>query len=145
MADDLGRFLQAQDEGGTYQRALAELQAGAKRSHWMWFVFPQLAGLGRSPTARYFGVADVAEARAYLAHPVLGQRLRACTEAMLGWSGRKSARDILGSIDAMKFASSMTLFGEVDEAADSLFAKALEGFCDGRRDPLTLQLLGKAT
>jgi uncharacterized protein (DUF1810 family) len=106
----------------------------------MWFVFPQIAGLGRSPTARRYALRDAVEARAYLTHPVLGARLRECTEAMLGWAGRKSADAILGSVDAMKFASSMTLFDAVAEDED-LFARALAAFNRGERDPLTLERL----
>jgi uncharacterized protein (DUF1810 family) len=102
----LERFVEAQRP--IHDQALGELRAGAKRSHWMWFVFPQIAGLGRSPTARRYALRDAVEARAYLTHPVLGARLRECTEAMLGWAGRKSAEVILGPVDAKKFASSMT-------------------------------------
>ena len=105
---DLERFVAAQD--GVIDRALAELVAGAKTSHWMWFVFPQIAGLGHSEMARRYAIADLAEARAYLAHPVLGPRLAAATEAMLGWAGRRSAETMLGGIDAIKLRSSMTLF-----------------------------------
>ena len=143
MAGDLDRFVQAQNQGGVYPRALAELKAGAKSSHWMWFVFPQLAGLGRSPTAQRFALADAAEARAYLAHPLLGERLRACTDAMLDWAGRLTATEILGAVDAMKFASSMTLFESVAEPAETRFARALDVFYGGRRDPLTQQLLAR--
>src|ERR1043166_405811 len=128
MSAGLERFVRAQDEGGTYARALAELQAGAKRSHWMWFVFPQLAGLGHSPTARYFALDGAAEASSYLAHTVLGPRLRACTDAMLGWAGKRSAAAILGGIDALKFASAMTLFEAVAGPEGSPFARALDGF-----------------
>lgn len=99
----LERFVEAQ--GPVYEQALGELRAGAKQSHWMWFVFPQIAGLDRSPTARFYAIADEAEARAYLAHPVLGARLRECTDTMLGWAGRKSAEAILGPVDALKFRS----------------------------------------
>jgi len=139
LSQSLERFVEAQRS--TYDQALAELAAGAKRSHWMWFVFPQIAGLGRSPMARRYAIRDEVEARAYLAHPVLGSRLRECTEAMLGWAGRKSAEAILGPIDAMKFASSMTLFDAVSETADNRFARALAAFCHGERDPLTLERL----
>jgi uncharacterized protein (DUF1810 family) len=142
VADPLGRFVRAQDDGGTYQRAVAELRDGAKRSHWMWFVFPQLAGLGRSETARHFALADAAEARAYLEHPLLGGRLRACTRAVLGWAREHSPRQIFGEVDAAKFASSMTVFEHVDAAPASLFAEALDRMYGGRRDPLTLALLG---
>lgn len=141
----LDRFVEAQEAGGTYRQALAELRGGAKRGHWMWFVFPQLAGLGRSPTARHFALADAAEARAYLGHPVLGPRLADCSRAMLAWAGEREAQAILGPVDATKFRSSMTLFEAVaprDQGAE--FAAAVEGFFGGRRDPLTLDLLGRA-
>jgi uncharacterized protein (DUF1810 family) len=139
LSDPLARFLEAQRP--IYHRALAELNAGAKRSHWMWFVFPQIAGLGRSPTAQHFAIRDAVEASRYLAHPVLGRRLRECTAAMLGWAGRKSAEAILGPIDGVKFKSSMTLFDAVADDADNPFAHALAAFCGGERDPLTLERL----
>lgn len=134
---DLGRFTDAQ--GAVYDTALAELRAGHKRSHWMWFVFPQLRGLGQSAMAHKYGIASVAEAGAYLAHPVLGARLVACTEAVLACGG-SSLRGIFGTPDDLKFASSMTLF----EAAGGgqLFGAAIERWCGGRRDAATLQLLG---
>jgi uncharacterized protein (DUF1810 family) len=138
MAAGLERFVEAQRS--TYDQALAELRAGAKRSHWMWFVFPQIAGLGRSSAARFYAIADAVEARAYLTHPVLGPRLRQSTEAMLRWAGDKTAEAILGPIDAMKFTSSMTLFNAVTEG-DDLFARALAAFNRGQRDPLTLERL----
>ena len=138
MAEGLERFVEAQRS--TYDQALAELRAGAKRSHWMWFVFPQIAGLGRSSAARFYAIADAVEARAYLTHPVLGPRLRQSTEAMLRWAGEKTAEAILGPIDAMKFTSSMTLFNAVTEG-DDLFARALAAFNRGQRDPLTLERL----
>jgi uncharacterized protein (DUF1810 family) len=134
---DLDRFVAAQAE--IYAQALAELEAGRKQSHWMWFVFPQLAGLGRSPTAIYFGLGSAAEARAYLAHPVLGPRLLACTRAMLTHRGTR-AEAILGAVDALKLKSSMTLFERVaDDPAP--FAAMLAAFYGGERDPLTLRLL----
>jgi len=135
----LGRFVEAQRS--TYEGALRELAAGTKRSHWMWWIFPQIAGLGRSPTARHYAIRDAIAARGYLSHPVLGERLMECTEAMLGWSGRKSGEAILGSIDALKFRSSMTLFDAVTDEADNRFARALAAFCHGDRDPLTLDRL----
>ena len=138
MAEGLERFVEAQRS--TYDQALRELRAGEKRSHWMWFVFPQIAGLGRSPTARRFAIADAVEACAYLRHPVLGARLRECTEAMLGWAGKKDAEAILGPVDAMKFVSSMTLFDAVAED-DDRFARALAAFNHGEQDPLTLERL----
>lgn len=136
----LDRFVTAQ-AGGVFERALAELEAGTKRSHWMWFVFPQVAGLGRSKTARFYAFADRREASAYLAHPLLGPRLDTATHAMLAWAGRRSAEAILGPIDAMKFRSSMTLF-EALAGRPGPFAPAIEAFHDGERDPATLRLLG---
>ena len=132
--DPLERFVAAQSQ--VYPRALAELRSGEKRSHWMWFVFPQIAGLGQSAMARRYALADLAEAEAYLAHPLLGPRLEACTDAMLGWAGRRTAAAILGAVDALKFRSSMTLFELA--GSDPRFARALDGFCKGQRDPLTL-------
>jgi uncharacterized protein (DUF1810 family) len=139
LSETLGRFVVAQRSA--YDHALAELIAGAKRSHWMWFVFPQIAGLGRSPMAQRYAISDEVEARAYLTHPLLGARLRECTAAMLGWAGRRSAAAILGPIDALKFASSMTLFDAVADEADNPFAHALAAFNRGERDPLTLERL----
>jgi uncharacterized protein (DUF1810 family) len=135
----LGRFVEAQQP--IYQQALGELRTGDKRSHWMWFIFPQIAGLGRSPTAQLYAIADEAEARAYLAHPVLGPRLRECTDAMLGWAGRRSAEAILGAIDALKFRSSMTLFEAAGGGNDERFGRALDGFYAGERDRATLERL----
>src|SRR5438477_6206546 len=109
MADfDLDRFVVAQAE--IYSRALAELKAGRKQSHWMWFIFPQLAGLGRSPTARFYAITGVDEAGAYLKHPLLGRGLRQSVDALMRWAGKRSAERILGPIDAMKLRSSLTLF-----------------------------------
>ena len=138
---DLARFLQAQKN--TYARALAELRAGRKTSHWMWYVFPQIDGLGRSPTARLYAIRSLAEARAYLGHPVLGARLRECTTAMLGLQGL-TAHEILGDPDDLKFRSSMTLFEHAAEDKD-LFARAIDTYFAGRRDGMTLMILGVAT
>lgn len=137
---NLQRFLNAQD--GVYKTALAELSAGSKRSHWMWFVFPQLAGLGRSPTAEYYAIASIDEARAYLAHPMLGSRLRACVEAILPWGAKCSAEQIFGAVDAMKLRSSLTLFDRA-EPGDP-FAAGLAAFFAGERDERTLALLEDA-
>lgn len=134
----LDRFVEAQ--AGTWRTALAELKAGRKTSHWMWFVFPQIAGLGRSETARFYAVADADEARAYLAHPVLGERLREAAETLLAHRGR-SAEAMLGGIDAVKLRSSMTLF-ETVAPDEPVFAGVLEAFYGGNRDPETLRLLG---
>jgi uncharacterized protein (DUF1810 family) len=106
---DLERFVAAQ-AGGVYQQALAELEAGRKRSHWMWFIFPQHRDLGHSPTAKYYGLGGIDEARAYAAHPLLGERLRACCRAILPHLAVDRAEDILGPIDALKLRSSMQIF-----------------------------------
>ena len=137
---NLQRFVDAQD--GVYETALAELRAGAKRSHWMWFVFPQLAGLGHSPTARFYAIRSLDEARAYLEHPLVGTRLRQCVEAILPHAGRRSAEAILGSIDALKLRSSLTLFDLV--APHDVFAEALDAFFGGEPDERTLALIGRA-
>jgi uncharacterized protein (DUF1810 family) len=134
---DLDRFVAAQQQ--VYPRALAELRAGQKHTHWMWFIFPQIAGLGRSAMAQRYAIADDGEARAYLAHPLLGQRLADCTDTILGWSGRKTAEEILGSVDAIKFCSSMTLFEAAGGGAR--YARAIEEFCGGKRDGLTITRL----
>lgn len=133
----LERFVAAQDD--IYDQALRELRAGAKRSHWMWFIFPQLYGLGQSATARLYGIVDLAEAQAYMTDPVLGPRLHECTGAMLDWAGRLTAEEILGPVDALKFASSMTLF-DVAGGGDS-FGRALDTFRSGERDEQTLDML----
>ncbi len=139
MADpyNLKRFVDAQE--GMIEVALAELRAGQKHSHWMWFVFPQLADLGRSPTAKFYGLASFDEAKAYLGHALLGIRLRECVEALLPWGAARSAERILGPIDALKLGSSMTLFDVVEQGEP--FSTALNLFFDGERDPLTLALL----
>ena len=121
-------------------RVRAELAAGAKTTHWMWFVFPQLRALGRSATARHYGIADRAEAEAYARHPVLGPRLVECTRLLLGVHGR-SAHDIFGSPDDLKLRSCLTLF-EAVMPAESAFAEALARYYDGRPDERTLELLG---
>ncbi len=141
-AFQLSRFVEAQ--GPVHDTALSELTAGRKRSHWMWFVFPQLRGLGSSPTARFFGISGLQEAKAYLAHPVLGPRLRTCTEAMLDVEGR-TLTSILGSPDDLKFCSSMTLFDRAAERRETLFGEALARYCSGEPDARTLELLAGAT
>ena len=133
---DLERFVTAQDSGGTYSRAVAELRNGRKVSHWMWFVFPQIAGLGHSAMAQAYAIADLAEARAYLAHPVLGPRLLECAQIVAAHSGR-TAEQIFGGIDAMKLRSSMTLFALADPE-QPVFADVLDAFFDGP-DPATVQ------
>jgi len=138
---DLDRFVAAQDSGGTYQCAVAELRSGHKTSHWMWFVFPQVAGLGRSPAAARFAIASLDEAGAYLEHPVLGARLAECAGILLGLAGR-TAEQIFGSIDAMKLRSSMTLFQRA-RPRDPLFGQVLERYFAGQPDPATDRLLGR--
>jgi uncharacterized protein (DUF1810 family) len=139
VAASLGRFRSAQDEGETYARALAELRAGSKGSHWMWFVFPQLAGLGRSAMSRTYAIASLSEARAYLADPVLGARLRESAAALLGHDHADAER-ILGPVDALKLHSSMTLFARADPD-EALFALVLDRYFDGEEDQATDSLL----
>jgi uncharacterized protein (DUF1810 family) len=141
MADphELRRFIRAQDEGATYERAVAELRAGRKTSHWMWFVFPQIAGLGRSPMAQRYAIATLDEARAYLAHPLLGPRLLDCARILTELTGR-TAREVLGETDAMKLRSSMTLFAHA-APDEPLFGEVLDLYFDGIRDEATEQRL----
>jgi uncharacterized protein (DUF1810 family) len=138
-AGQLERFVQAQDAGGTFDRAVAELRQGRKVTHWMWFVFPQLAGLGQSPMSKRFAIGSLEQARAYLRHPVLGPRLVECARILAGRDGR-SARQILGDVDAQKLRSSMTLFARAapDEA---VFTQVLDKYFDGRPDSATDQRL----
>ncbi|QDB99863.1 DUF1810 domain-containing protein [Mesorhizobium sp. 8] len=134
---DLQRFVDAQSP--VFETVLRELRDGRKASHWMWFVFPQIAGLGASAMAQRYAIGSVEEARAYLGHPVLGQRLRQCVAALLDVSGR-SAHEIFGSPDDVKLRSSLTLFAAA--APDKpLFTRALDRFFDGRKDPATLERL----
>ena len=135
---DPERFVAAQ--AAVFERVTAELAAGAKRSHWMWFVFPQIAGLGRSANAQRYAIASRAEAQAYLAHPVLGPRLVRCTELVNAVTSR-TAHDIFGSPDDMKLHSSLTLFDAVSPPGN-VFAAALDKFFSGTRDAATLRLLG---
>jgi uncharacterized protein (DUF1810 family) len=137
-ARPLDRFVDAQ-AGGVWERALAELTRGRKTSHWMWFVFPQIAGLGHSPTAQVYAIADLAEARAYLAHPLLGARLREAAEAVLAHAGTP-AETIMGGVDAVKLRSSATLFEAAGGGA--VFASVLDTFFDGERDAATLERIG---
>jgi uncharacterized protein (DUF1810 family) len=138
MQEALERFVEAQDP--VYDAVRSELAAASKRSHWMWFIFPQLRGLGRSSTAQHFGLAGRAEALAYWEHPVLGARLRTCIDLLLAAPPERSAREILGSPDDLKLRSCLTLF-EVVAPDDPRFSRALERFYDGERDHLTLELL----
>jgi uncharacterized protein (DUF1810 family) len=135
----LGRFVAAQDAGGTYGHATAELRRGRKTSHWMWFVFPQIAGLGQSPTSRRFAISSLAEARAYLAHPVLGPRLIECAGLVAQTQGR-TAEQIFGDLDAQKLHSSVTLFLRADPGA-AVLAQLLDQHFDGRPDAATDRLL----
>ena len=137
---DLNRFLSAQE--GVYTRALAELKDGQKRTHWMWYIFPQIDGLGYSPTAKFYAIKSREEARQYLNHPVLGKRLLECTEAVLAGKGR-SVSEIFGYPDDLKFKSSMTLF-EKTAGPGSVFSSALDRYCHGERDTITLSLVEKA-
>ncbi len=136
---DLARFVEAQDAHGTYQQAVTELRQGHKTSHWMWFVFPQIAGLGTSPTAMKYALGSVAEARAYLAHPVLGARLLDCAEALLGLPGN-DPEAVLGGIDARKLQSSMTLFHRADPQEEA-FRSILAKYYGGTEDPATTSIL----
>ncbi len=135
---DLGRFVRAQE--GDYERALCEIMGGRKRTHWMWYIFPQIEGLGFSSTAKYYAIKSIAEAKAYLDHPILGPRLRECAEAAVGVEGG-SAAEIFGSPDDMKLRSCATLFACVSPPG-SVFDRLLAKYYRGERDGRTLQLLG---
>ncbi len=142
VSDDpngLQRFVDAQEQAATYDRALAELRAGRKTSHWMWFVFPQIAGLGQSAMSRSYAISSLAEARAYLDHPVLGPRLLECTRALVEQAGA-SAEEILGAVDAIKLRSSMTLFARA-APGEPLFQRVLDRYYDGAMDAATEQRL----
>ena len=158
---DLERFVSAQEASGTYAQALAELRAGRKRRHWMWFVLPQVAGLGHSAMAQRYAVSGLPEARAYLAHPVLGPRLVECVRALDGLE-EHDPRQVLGDIDAVKLRSCLTLFERAaadvspqsqhdqqnrqrEDGPAELFASALDHYFGGRRDEATLAILGSAS
>ena len=134
----LQRFVEAQE--GVFDIALAEIRAGRKRSHWIWFIFPQIAGLGRSPTAQFYAIRSMHEARAFLAHPLLGDRLRTAVEAIATAASSSSPSEILGDVDAMKLRSSLTLFDAA--SGDPVFADALDALF-GSPDEATLALLGR--
>lgn len=136
--DDLEKFVTAQ--APLYERALAELRAGCKRSHWMWFIFPQIAGLGRSATARQYAIASLGQARAYLAHPLLGPRLHECCALVLAVEGR-TAHQLFGDPDVIKFRSCLTLFSSA-APHEPVFAQCLEKYYGGVPDAATLALLG---
>ena len=137
---NLSRFLEAQST--TYAAAHAELAAGRKRTHWMWFIFPQIRGLGSSPTAQHYAIANLAEAQAYLAHPILGERLRTCTALVLAIPN-PSLDTIFGFPDNLKFHSSVTLFAAAANHPDSIFQQALDRLFAGKPDPATLDRLNK--
>lgn len=135
---DLSRFVNAQD--GVIDIALAELTAGQKHTHWMWFVFPQMRGLGRSWRAEVYALGSLEEARAYLAHPMLGPRLVTCAGTLLGL-GNRTLEDVFGPLDAMKLQSSMTLFAKAAEDREPIFQAVLDRYCAGEMNPRTLALL----
>lgn len=135
---DLARFVAAQD--GVYPGVVEELRRGRKVGHWIWFIFPQVAGLGRSAMSEHYAIGSLAEARAYLAHPILGPRLRECAELLLAAPAGRAAADILGGLDAMKVRSSMTLFARADPS-EPPFRRVLDRFYGGAADPLTDRLL----
>ncbi|WP_108248995.1 DUF1810 domain-containing protein [Planctomonas deserti] len=138
---DLDRFVRAQD-GGVFDRAVEELRRGRKASHWMWFVFPQVAGLGRSATAERYAIRSLDEARAYLAHPVLGPRLLLCAALAADAPEGRSAESVFGGIDAVKLRSSATLFLRASESPEPAFLRVLDRFFDGAPDAATDRLLG---
>jgi uncharacterized protein (DUF1810 family) len=139
----LQRFVDAQDSGGTYERAIGELRAGRKTSHWMWFIFPQIAGLGHSAISRQYSISSLAEAKAYLAHPVLGPRLVQCARLVTQVPGEVSAAQVFGGVDALKLRSSMTLFLRAG-AADPALREVLDRFFGGEPDAATEDLLDSA-
>jgi uncharacterized protein (DUF1810 family) len=138
---DLGRFVEAQDRGATYQQAVDELRRGQKTSHWMWFIFPQAAGLGQSPTSRFYAISSVEEAKQYLRHPVLGPRLLECSRILMA-TEQKTAPDIFGGIDAQKLRSSMTLFLRA-APNEPVFQQVLDRYFEGRPDRATDGIIGR--
>lgn len=141
MKNNLQRFLEAQEKD--YQKALEEIDQGRKKSHWMWYIFPQIKGLGLSSTSRFYAIEDIDEAEEYLNHPVLGQRLREISAALLKLQ-TDDAHEVMGSPDDHKLKSSMTLFSELS-LADPVFQKVLEKFFHGNKDEKTLEILQKKT
>lgn len=138
-SSELDRFLQAQEHD--YPRALAEIRRGRKRTHWMWYIFPQLEGLGHSSTARFYAIKGIDEARAFLAHPILGQRLRDCVQAALSLEGN-TAEEVFGFPDVLKLRSCATLFAHISEPG-SVFEQLLQKYYDGIPDEATIRLLNK--
>ena len=139
--NSLERFVEAQEH--TYELALREIMGGQKRSHWMWYIFPQLRSLGRSYRSYFYGIENLDEAKRYIAHPILGKRLVEICNALILIQG-KSAEEIFGSFDAMQLRSSMTLFSIASMESDSIFKKILERFFDGEEDNITLELLQRS-
>ena len=137
MNYNLDRFIQAQEH--SYEAALAEIKKGIKQTHWMWYIFPQLKELGRSSTAKYYGIEDLEEAKLYLAHPVLGFRLKEISEALLALETNDPYK-VMGDIDALKLCSSMTLFAEI-EGYDSVFGKVIDKYYNGNKDMNTIRIL----
>lgn len=137
MNYNLDRFIQAQED--SYESALAEIKNGLKRTHWMWYIFPQLKGLGRSSTAKYFGIENLEEAKLYLEHPVLGMRIKEISEALLSLETNDPYK-VMGGIDGLKLCSSMTLFAEI-EGYDSIFGKVIDKYYNGNKDMNTIRIL----
>ena len=137
MNYNLDRFIQAQED--SYGSALAEIKNGLKRTHWMWYIFPQLKGLGRSSTAKYFGIENLEEAKLYLGHPVLGMRIKEISEELLSLETNDPYK-VMGGIDGLKLCSSMTLFAEI-EGYDSIFGKVIDKYYNGNKDMNTIRIL----
>lgn len=137
MSNKVDKFLQAQDP--VYDNVVRELSTGRKTGHWMWFIFPQLSGLGRSSLSQFYGIKNLQEAKEYLAHPVLGNRLKECCELLLLY-GHRSIESILGPVDAVKLRSCMTLFEYADDS-EAVFKDVLDTFYNGERDEATLRIL----
>jgi len=138
MKDDLNRFLEAQEK--TFETALSEIQSGKKRSHWMWYVFPQYKGLGMSDISKYYAIQDIQEAKAYLSHPLLGRRLKAISGELLKIE-QTDAHEIFGSPDDMKLHSCMTLFAQVADTEHSIFEQVIDKFFNGNYDQRTMCIL----
>ncbi|WP_114984519.1 DUF1810 domain-containing protein [Cyclonatronum proteinivorum] len=138
MEQDLSRFIQAQDK--SYEEALSEIKSGRKRSHWMWYIFPQFKGLGFSETSKYYSIKDIDEAERYLNHPILGERLKLITKELLALN-ENNANKVFGSPDDLKLKSSMTLFSAIDTSEENIFQAVLNKFFNGQTDNKTLTLL----
>lgn len=142
MEQDLSRFIKAQE--GSYEQALSEIKSGRKRSHWMWYIFPQYKGLGYSETSKYYSIKDLDEAKRYLSHPILGERLRSISKELLALN-ENNANRVFGSPDDLKLKSSMTLFAAIELSPENIFKKVLEKFFNGQADDNTLNLINKKT